>query len=443
MQKSKILSIAAAIAVSVFLWIYVMTVVNPEDTVTISGIPVTFSGQEVLREDYGLIISDGEDATIDLKISGKRSEIKDLSANNITLTVDVSKVRTPRTVSSAYDITFPANVDPSEFNITERSSGTVRYTVERLAKKTVEVIGVFEGDAAEGYEIGTMKFDRATIEVSGTEEEIAPIKYAQVLLQRTNLSETITESLTIELINNDGSKTSLDDVLTDVTEVEVTLPISKLKEVQLTVNLLEGGGATEQNAFVEIDPPSVLLSGDSTVIDGVNQINLGNIDLTEVESSETFEFRILIPNSAKNISGEETAIVEVTLKGLSTRKLRAGSIDFINVASDLEPQSLTTQLIVSLRGPMDQVSKVSPNNIRAVADLSNYTKPGTYEVPVTIYIDGYSNVGVLETRTITVSLTAENDTGGIVVPEPQPGNEGAEGAENVGSVDNSDTAEST
>lgn len=443
MTKSKILSIAAAIAVSVFLWIYVVTVVNPEDTVTISGIPVTFSGQEVLREDYGLIISDGEDATIELKISGKRSEIKDLSANNITVTVDVSKIRSPRSVSSSYDISYPANVDQSEFSITERSPGTVRYTVERLAKKTIEVIGVFEGEAADGYEIGTMKFDRATIEVSGTEEEIAPIKHAQVLLQRTNLSETITENLTIELINNDGTKTSLDDVLTDVTEVEVTLPISKLKEVQLTVNLLEGGGATEQNAFVEIDPPSVLLSGDSTIIDSVNQINLGNVDLTEVENNETFEFRILIPNSAKNISGEETATVKVTLKGLSTRKLRAGSIDFINVSPELEPQSLTTQLIVSLRGPIDQVSKVSPNNIRAVADLSNYTKPGTYEVPVTIYIDGYSQVGVLETRTITVSLTAEGGSSEPVVPEPDTGADGAEGAENVGGIEDSDTAEST
>ena len=443
MQKSKILSIAAAIAVSVFLWIYVVTVVNPEDTVTISGIPVTFSGQEVLREDYGLIISDGEDATVDLKISGKRSEIKNLSANNITIVADVSNVRTARTLNSSYDIIFPANVDQSEFSVTERSPGTVRYTVERLAKKTIEVLGVFEGSAAEGYEIGTMKFDRATIEVSGTEEEIAPIKHAQVLLQRTNLSETITESLTIELINNDGTKTSLDDVLTDITEVEVTLPISKLKEVQLTVNLLEGGGATEQNAFVEISPRSVLLSGDSTIIDDVNQINLGNIDLIEVENNETFEFRILIPNNAKNISGEETATVKVTLKGLATRKLRAGSIDFSNEAPNLEPVSLTTQLIVSLRGPMDQVSMVTPNNIRAVADLSNYTKPGTYEVPVTIYIDGYPGVGVLETRTITVSLTEENGSTGVVVPEPDTGNEGAEGAENVGGIEDSDTAESS
>lgn len=431
MQKSKIFSMIAAVAVSVILWIYVVTVVNPEDTATISGIPVIFTGQEALREDYGLIISHGEDATITLKVSGKRSEIKNLEANNITVTVDVSKIRTPRTVSSAYDIAFPANVDESEFSVTERDPGTVRYTVERLAKKTIEVIGVFEGNAAEGYEAGTMQFDRVTIEVSGTEEDINPIRYARVLLQRTNLSETVVENLTYELVNEDGSITSLDDVQTDVSEIEVTLPISKLKEVTLTVSLLEGGGATEKNAFVEIDPPSVLLSGDSTVIDEVNQINLGNIDLTEVDTSETFEFRIRIPNSAKNISGEETASVKVTLKGLATRKLRAGSIDFVDAPLDLIPQSLTTQLIVSLRGPIDQVSQVSSNNIRAVADLSNYTKAGTYEVPVRIYIDGYSDVGVLEDRTITVNLSTADGSGGVVDTGADTGAEGAESSDSA------------
>ena len=103
---------------------------------------------------------------------------------------------------------------------------------------------------------------------------------------------------------------------------------------------------------------------------------------------------------------------------------------------------MTSQLIVSLRGPIDQVSKVSANNIRAVADLSNYTKPGTYEVPVTIYIDGYSAVGVLETRTITVSLTMEG-VDEPIVPEPDQGSEGAEGAGNTGSIEDSNTAEST
>ena len=38
MQKSKILAFLLALVVSIVLWFYAVTVVNPDDTITISGI---------------------------------------------------------------------------------------------------------------------------------------------------------------------------------------------------------------------------------------------------------------------------------------------------------------------------------------------------------------------------------------------------------------------
>lgn len=417
MQKSKVIAAAAALLVSICLWIYVVTVVNPEDTVVISGIPVTFTGVEAMREDYGLIISDGEDATVSLKLTGKRSELRLLSAGNITATVNVSSIRRAKTYTSGYDVTFPANVNSGEISIAERSPGALSYTVERLATKPVEVIGVFEGNPAEGYEVGTMSFDHDTIEVSGTEEVIDQIDYARVVVSRTNLENTVTEMAPYTLVNADGTETSLDDVIVDVSQIEVTLPVSKLKQILFSVNLIDGGGASGANAVVTISPPSVTISGDASVVDGVNQIELGSIDLSQVDERATFEFPILIPNQAKNISGDETATVTVELKGLTTRKLRAGSIEFINQPANLNAESLTSQLTVTVRGPSDQVALVASNNIRAVADLSNYSKAGTYEVPVTIYIDGYDSVGPMDTKTITVSLTGSGTTTQAETPD--------------------------
>ena len=42
MQKSKILAFLLALVVSIVLWFYAVTVVNPDDTITISGISVQF-----------------------------------------------------------------------------------------------------------------------------------------------------------------------------------------------------------------------------------------------------------------------------------------------------------------------------------------------------------------------------------------------------------------
>ena len=54
-MKSKLFSLIISVLAAMCLWVYVMTVVNPDVDLTIGNIPVTFSGAEVLREDHGLV----------------------------------------------------------------------------------------------------------------------------------------------------------------------------------------------------------------------------------------------------------------------------------------------------------------------------------------------------------------------------------------------------
>lgn len=56
MKRSKLITMAISLLAAICLWAYVVTVVNPDGDTIISGIPVTFSGQEVLREDQQLVI---------------------------------------------------------------------------------------------------------------------------------------------------------------------------------------------------------------------------------------------------------------------------------------------------------------------------------------------------------------------------------------------------
>ena len=73
MKRSKLLMILIALASSVALWLYVVTVVNPEDTITLYNIPVNFVGEDVLMDDQNLMITQGADATVTLRFIGKRS----------------------------------------------------------------------------------------------------------------------------------------------------------------------------------------------------------------------------------------------------------------------------------------------------------------------------------------------------------------------------------
>ena len=98
MKKNKILLLIISFIAASVLWVYVVTVVNPEGTRSISGIPVTFSGEDVLREDQNLIITEGKTMTVTVDFQGRNADLNKLikQQSEITAVVDVTRIRTAK-----------------------------------------------------------------------------------------------------------------------------------------------------------------------------------------------------------------------------------------------------------------------------------------------------------------------------------------------------------
>ena len=100
MQKSKILAFLLALVVSIVLWFYAVTVVNPDDTITISGISVQFEGTEALTS-QGLMLTGGDSTKVSIKVSGRRSDLKELNNETVTAIADVTRIAASRRQLSA------------------------------------------------------------------------------------------------------------------------------------------------------------------------------------------------------------------------------------------------------------------------------------------------------------------------------------------------------
>ena len=231
--------------------------------------------------------------------------------------------------------------------------------------------------------------------VEGPESVVSTISCAQIVMNRTNVDKNITESVDYTLVDADGNAVDMSDLTTDVDSIEVELDVVKYKEVPLTVNFIDGGGATGADADVDIDPKSITLAGDATVLDSVNTIVLGNVDLGATDNNAVLSFDIKIPNDAKNVSGEESATVTIKIRNKKTRVIGATNIAFINTPDGFNAKSITQLVQTTVRASATDIDTIAANNLRVVADLSEYTQAGTYQVPVTIYIDGYPDAGVI------------------------------------------------
>lgn len=105
------------------LWVYVMTVVNPDVDLTIGNIPVTFSGAEVLREDHGFVITGDYQEFVSVHFYGKNADLKTLDQHKDELkaVIDVSKVRSTKDYTMSYDITLPSAVSASSITKMDKS----------------------------------------------------------------------------------------------------------------------------------------------------------------------------------------------------------------------------------------------------------------------------------------------------------------------------------
>ena len=198
----------------------------------------------------------------------------------------------------------------------------------------------------------------------------------------------------------------------DVALVQTRLPITQLKEVKLSVDLIPGGGISSEDfdKYVEckITPESIIVSGEEDVLEPLQEISLGDIDLAKILGSNTMTFPIPLDAELTNVSGISEATVRLTVKGLTTATLEVDNIEFVNKPAGYRAEKVTTSRQIQIRGTEEAVTSVTPSQIRIVADLENVvTATGTQTVPVKVYLGSRSDVGVVGEYNIVVSISRE------------------------------------
>lgn len=421
--SSRTVLIIISCLASIILWLYVESVENIDADRTISGIPLNYLGEADILADRQLIVMNKDAQTVDLTIYGKRRDVYAINREDINVSVDLTDIRSTGTVDRVYDVSFSGNVNSQDIYILDKSPAYVTVEIDRMSSRQIEVRSESNITVAENYMAEPLVFDPAQITVSGPEELISRIDHAHVVVERENLSRTVTSSLGYTLVDEEGAEVDMTNLSVSTERVDVTIPIVMYKDVVLTAELIEGGGATTADAVVKIEPASITLSGDAELLSGLNQISLTSVDLASFDESMSGTYSIPIPNGLTNLSGTTEASVNVSLKNLAIKRIVASNIEFINVSEGYEATKVTQYLDVRVRGPQAIVDLINAYNIRIVGDLSQYGQAaGRYAVEAKVYIDGYSDAGVVGEYTVVVSLEEKSE-------EEPPEEEGEEETE--------------
>ena len=403
--NSKAFWMIVSLLASLAIWVYVTSVETDESKTTFRGVKVELVGEDILKDSKNLVVTDMDTSTVTVEVVGPRRIVGSLSSDQLVAQVDVSKLSRAAYTSQQYTIVYPDGTDTSKLSESRRTPETINFMVSAQTSKSIQVRGSFDGSLAEGYTAEMPVFEPSTITITGSEAYLKDVEYAWVTFGKENVDSTysVETGFTLMDANNEPCSTTGISFSTDV--VTATLPLLTLKEVNLDVNIIEGAGATKANTKITIDPVSVTLAGDSSLLAGMNKIILATIDLTDFSSTFTETYTIPIDNELKNTTGVTKATVTVEIVGLETKTFRVTNFSCINATEGYEADIITESKEITLRGTPEALAQIKAENIRAVADLTDYKEStGTYMPQVRVYVDGFTDVGAIGENTISIEI---------------------------------------
>ena len=404
-----VLYIVFSFVCAFLIWIYVTDSTGEETDVPFRAVTVVYEGESNMRESRGLIISERDTTSARVTLTGSRRTLTALDSSDIRVVIDLNDIVSTGNYSRAPKVEFTKKIDTGAITQAVINPEVVSFYVDKLSVRPVPVVGVFNGSAAEGYSADPMEFDTETIRVYGPEKIISQVDHALVEVSRTDVDKTVTFEAAYILVDAEGNKFENDEITTDRETVNVTIPINAVKEVSLVVDLIPGAGATKDNVQWEIKPETITLTGDAETLAGVNSISIAKIDLSKIDEALTETYKIVFPNDTESTDNVKEATLTLELRGLSSKtvSIEQGNITCTNVSEGYQATVMNASLDnVVLRGPEQILRGITENNVRAVADLTDYgTATGILTVPVKIMINGTTEAGAYGEYKVYINIT--------------------------------------
>ena len=412
MRKNKPSSVALAILIAFGLWLYVVTNVSQEDDITLSNIPVMMVGESVLAE-KNLMITGISSETVSLHLSGTRSDLNKVNSSNIQIKADLSNIYEPGVkIPLNYQIVFPGDVPNNAFTVESRSPGSILVDVDYRRTKEIPVQIRWMGLRSEDYIYDTENalLDNPVITVVGPAAVADQIHHAQIEVDLSDRTESISESYRYTLCDATGEPVDAGRITTNVEEVRLDVQIQRIKEVQLSADVLYGGGVGPQNVTVKVTPETIRVSGGDAVLDELGEkLTVATINLADVEKSATVKYTLNLPEGITNHTGVTEAEVEITFNGLVTKEFTVENIQSINVPEGLKADIISTNLQVKVRGLAADINKLTAEDIVAKVDFSEAEiGTATYKATITFGED-FSGVGALKTYSVSATVQAAEE----------------------------------
>lgn len=276
------INIVISVVIAFIAWVYVVYNYSPMKTVTFTNVPITYVGMDVLA-DRGLGIKSTTLDAVDVDLDVKRVDYTDVTADDITVTADVSQA------SNGHNGISLVVESPDSAVLKKMSSKMVSVEVADSSIKDVDVALVYDNNPGDGTEPIAHSMSYRRVSVVGYSENVDKVKYAVIKLKADNLSAD-SRSFVLEPVAVDENGRKVAHVQVLPSEISASVAVGRTKEVELIVSV----HGVERGIYYNV-PKTVKIKGIAEAINKVDKIEAEPIDLTGVTANTTIPVQYNLP----------------------------------------------------------------------------------------------------------------------------------------------------
>ena len=410
-KQSKLLGFLLAALVALAMWLYVITLVSPESEAEFHNIPVVLQGEAALGSkdrSGGLMLMMEEIPTVDLVLTGNRSDLNKLNASNIIVTADLSKIYEEGTHMVKIDVSYPGDIPNGAINVKQKDPASIAVPVEKkVVDKAVDVV-IFDGgtNVEEGYITQNVSLDHEQIHITGPASVANKIAMARIDVNYTGRKDTFREDFFITLCDEEGEPVDSKWIEVDHGSVLLTAEIHQVKEVTLAVAVEDGGGATGATSQILIQPETIHVHGLKEDLVGLDTLTIGTVKLADYDEDTELTFELVLPDNVEVMGDTQTVNVSLKFPELEIVEYTVKSFEMVGLPKELRAIILAKELKVRIRGPKDIMETLTEKNLKIELDMRD-VKQGNSNVPAKVVIYGIEagDTGMLGTYQVPVAVT--------------------------------------
>lgn len=277
-------------------------------TETISNVPVQLG-----PVDDDVFVSNLQE-NVSLRVTGPQNIVTQVLAQDLYVVTE--DLRGSEMGQQQVRLEMPSDLEESgvEYQITP---SRVIVDLDRLASTEVDIqYEIEDGVVAEGYEIGNVSMEPATVVLTGKESTIEKIDRASVKISSDEpVTETFTRDIPIEIRD---SANNLLDLNANITNTRVTVEVRQIADPVANISLnITGENPENYNyEYALVGSDQVTLEGDASIINNINQVT-ATLDVSGITTSGTFPATIQIPDGVSSVA-PQTIDVSVTITPVET-----------------------------------------------------------------------------------------------------------------------------